>query len=341
MGHGKQSKAGGGKEDIDQVWCLDAATGAQVWKHSYPCPEGSYYGPFTTPAIDADLVISLSQFGQLHCFEKSSGKVRWRRNLVDDLHGRKPYYGYACSPLVVGEVAVFEAGGDRASLVALEKRTGQLVWRYGKGETGYSSPVSCQLGGRWCVVALTPTAVFAVEAATGREIWRHPWNASPQSSATAPLVWGHHVFVSASESKKTGLLLRVAEGTTSIVWENQKMMNYFNASVVLNGFLYGIHSLDHIPKNSSLRCLNLLTTKVAWQKEGVGLGGFIVAGGRLILLTDKGELVVAEATSEAYREIGRLKVLDGNCWNAPVLCEGRIYCRNHRGDIVCLVLPSP
>ena len=313
----------------------------QIWKHSYPCPEGSYYGPFTTPATDAGLVISLSQFGQLHCLEQSSGKVLWHKNLVDDLHGKKPYYGFAGSPLVVGDVAVFEAGGEQASLVAVNKRTGQLAWQYGKGEAGYSSPISCKLDGKWCVVALTPAAAFGVDAATGQEVWRHPWKASPQSSATAPLVCGQHVFVSASESKKTGLLLRVADGKTSVVWENRNMMNYFNASVFHNGHLYGVHSLDHHPKNSSLRCVELSTAKVQWEKDGVGLGGLILAGQRLLVLTDKGELVAAEATPEAYKEIGRAKVLDGNCWNAPVLCEGRIYCRNHRGDIVCLALRSP
>jgi outer membrane protein assembly factor BamB len=341
LGHGKQAPVGGVEEDVDQVWCLDAATGTQVWKHSYPCPEGSYYGPFTTPAVDAGLVISLSQFGQLYCLEKSSGKVIWHKNLVDDLQGKKPYYGYACSPLVVGGVAVFEAGGDQASLVALDKRTGQPAWRYGTGETGYASPVSCNLDGKLCVVALTPAAAFGVDAATGRETWRHAWNASPQSSATAPLVCDSHVFLSASESKKTGLCLRVADGTASVVWENRNMMNYFNASVFHNGCLYGVHSLDHIPRNSSLRCVELLTAKVRWQKDGVGLGGLILAGQKLLILTDKGELVLAEAVPEAYKEIGRAKVLDGNCWNAPVLSEARIYCRNHRGDIVCLVLRSP
>ncbi len=132
----------------------------------------------------------------------------------------------------------------------------------------------------------------------------------------------------------------MAAPKTSIVWQNQNMMNYFNASVFQNGHLYGVHSLDHIPKNSSLRCIELLTSKVKWEKGGVGLGGLILAGQRLLILTDKGELVVAEATPGAYKEIGRAKVLDGNCWNAPVLGEGRIYCRNHRGDIVCLSLRS-
>jgi len=341
MGHIQPKKGGNEEEEVDQVWCLDAATGEKIWKHSYPCAEGSYWGPYVTPAVDSGLVISLSQFGQIHCFEASSGKVLWHKNLVDDLGGKKPYYGFACSPVVLGDVAVFEAGGKEASLVAVDKRTGQLAWRYGKGGAGYSSPVSCKVDGKWCVVALTPAAVFAVDAASGQEVWRHPWKASPQSSATAPLVCAQHVFVSASETKKTGLLLRVADGKTSVVWENQEMLNYFNASVFHNGHLYGIHSLDHIPKNSSLRCVELLTAKVKWEKPGVGLGGLILADQRLLIQTDKGELVVAEATPEAYKEVGRAKILDRNCWAAPVLCEGRIYCRNHRGDIVCLVLRSP
>jgi hypothetical protein len=153
-------------------------------------------------------------------------------------------------------------------------------------------------------------------------------------------VCGDHVFLIASESKKTGLLLQVAGGAPSVVWQNNELTNYFNASVFHDGHLYGVHSLDHIPKNSSLRCIELLTAKVKWEKDGVGLAGLILAAQRLILLTDKGELVIAEAIPEAYKEIGRAKVLDGNCWDAPVPCEGRVYCRNHRGDTVCLV-PGP
>ena len=336
MGHAKQPAADGSQEDLDVVWCLDAATGQQVWKHAYRCKVASYYGPFTTPTVDGGFVFTLSQYGHLHCLEAASGKVVWSTNAVDDLHGKRPYYGYACSTLVCGEVVVVETGGSEASLVALNKRTGQVAWRYGKGETGYSTPVAGKFEGQACVVALTPAAVVAVNAATGEEAWRHPWKASPQSTATAPLLSGDKVFVSGSETKRTCLLLQVAGRAVSVVWQGQNMLNYFNASVVHDGCLYGIHSLDHLPKNSTLRCVEIVTGQVKWDKEGVGLASVVLIGRRLLVLTDKGELVLADAAPDAYKELGRAKVLDGNCWTSPVPHDGRVYCRNHRGEIVCL-----
>jgi outer membrane protein assembly factor BamB len=316
--------------------CLDAATGKEVWKHAYGCKVASYYGPFTTPTVDGSFVFTLSQYGHVHCLEAASGKVVWSTDTVNDLHGKRPYYGYACSPLVCGEVVVVETGGSEASLVALSKRTGQVAWRYGRGEAGYSTPVAARFDGQACVTALTPAAVVAVNAATGEEVWRHPWKASPQSSATAPLISGDKVFVSGSETKKTGILLHVAGRAVSVVWQGQQMMNYFNASVVHDGHLYGIHSLDHVPKNSTLRCIELVTGQVKWDKEGVGLASVLLLGRRLLVLTDKGELLLADPAPDAYRELGRAEVLDGNCWTSPVSCDGRVYCRNHRGEIVCL-----
>jgi outer membrane protein assembly factor BamB len=336
MGHAKQAAADGRQEDFDVVWCLDAATGKQVWKHAYRCAVASYYGPFATPTVDSGFVFTLSQFGHLHCLEASSGKVVWSTSTVDDLRGKRPYYGYACSPLVAGEVVVVETSGEEASLVALDKRTGQVAWRYGKGEAGYSTPVAGTFDGQACVVALTPAAVFAVKAATGQEVWRHPWRASPQSTATAPLLSGDKVFVAASESKKTGLLLQVTGRAVSVVWQGQNMLNYFNASVVHDGHLYGVHSLDHLPKNSTLRCVNFLTGEVKWDRDGLGLASVVLVGRKLLVLTDRGELVLADAAPEAFKELARAKVLDGNCWTSPVPCDGRVYCRNHRGEIVCL-----
>lgn len=130
--------------------------------------------------------------------------------------------------------------------------------------------------------------------------------------------------------------VRLVPAPAGIASAGQHMMNYFNASVVHGGHLYGIHSLDHVPRNSTLRCIELATGQVKWDKEGVGLASVLLLGRRLLVLTDKGELVLADAAPAAYEELGRAKVLDGNCWTSPVPHDRRVYCRNCRGDIVCL-----
>jgi len=325
---------------LDHVWCLDARTGKPIWKHTYPATKGYYYGPMVSPTVDDGRLYTLSKYGRLLCLDAASGKVIWQASLVTDLKAKQPYYGYSSMPLVVGDVVIVHAGQPGPAMAAMDKKTGKVVWQAGKGPAGYASPVGCEFGGRPAVAMLMPRAAVGMEAATGKQLWSYPWKASPQSSATAPLVAGTKVFLSGSEKKRWCVLLDVAGGEAKVVWEHNEMTNYFNASVLWKGHLYGIHSTDHVSINSSLRCVDFETGKVKWDtgagKGGVGKGAVTLAGGRLIVLCEKGELCIAEANPQRYVELARAKVLDGTCWTPPVLCRGRIYCRNHRGTLVCL-----
>ena len=136
---------------------------------------------------------------------------------------------------------------------------------------------------------------------------------------------GDRVFISASE-KQHGVVFRVGSDEPTVVWQNNELMNYFHTSVLVDGHLYGFHSVDHLSKNAFLRCVSFDT----------GHGSLTVVGGRLLIIGEKGDLVVVDASPVAYHELARAKVLDGTCWTPPALCSGRIYCRNHRGDLLCL-----
>jgi len=322
---------------LDQVWCLDTDTGKPVWKHTYPSTKGRYYGPFTTPTVDGNAVFTLSKLGRLHCLDVGTGRVIWKRDIVEDLGAEVPYYGYASCPLVVGDLVIVVTGGKGSSMAALNKKTGEPVWKTGAGgQLGYCSPVVREAEGKTNVVLLTPAAVVAVDVQTGQETWRHPWKSAPNSAVTTPIVVGSHVFVSACETKKWCLLLEAQDGQPKVVWENRNMLNYFNASVLWNDNLYGIHSLDHVSKNWRLRCVDFSTGAMKWEHDEPGLAAVTLAGGRLIIASEKGQLIIAEATPQRYVELSRAKVLEGKCWLPPVLCRGRIYCRDHRGTLACL-----
>jgi len=338
---GVKSPGMGKEPGFDHVWCLNAHTGEVIWDHSYRCTKGSYYGPFVTPTVDDGRVYTLSKFGHLFCLDASSGKVIWGRNIVTALKPKAPYYGYSSTPVVVGELLILHIGHPGPSMAALNKKTGAVVWKAGRGHAGYSSPVAYQAGGRMAVTILAPGAAFGLDALTGKQLWSHPWKAGPQSSATTPLVSGTKVFISASEKKRWCTLLEVDGNAAKVIWENDRMNNYFNAPVLCSGYLYGIHSTDHVSKNSSLRCVDFRTGKVKWDQGGTGKGGVTLAGGRLIVQCEKGELVIAEADPDRYVELARAKVLDGTCWSPPVLCRGRIYCRNHRGTVLSLDVRPP
>lgn len=333
------ARTGGGGEKaagLDHVWCLDAASGKVIWQHAYPTTQGRYYGPFVTPTVDAGRVYTLSKRGHLFCLDAASGRVIWKKHVVEHLGGKKPYYGYASHPLVVGERLILDIGGKDGPLVALNKSTGNLVWRAGQGPGAYSCPVAYDAGGTAAVTILLPMAAIGVAASDGRVLWQHPWRTGPQSSATTPLVSGTRVFLAASEQKQWCALLDVRGGEAKVVWANKNMMNYFSASVLWRGHLYGIHSLDHVSKNWRLRCVAFGTGKLKWEHDEPRLAAVTLAGSRLLILSEKGEIIVAKATPNAYTELSRAKVLDGKCWTPPVLCRGRIYCRDHRGTVVCL-----
>jgi outer membrane protein assembly factor BamB len=115
----------------------------------------------------------------------------------------------------------------------------------------------------------------------------------------------------------------------SVLWQNRNMRNHFNSCVVLQGFVYGFDE-------SELRCLDLQTGAVKWRDGGPGKGALIAADGKLIVLGETGELMIAEATPTAFKTVARAHVLGGRCWTAPVLANGRILCRNARGNLICL-----
>jgi len=321
----------------DFVWCLDAETGAEVWKHSYP---GRGNETYSTPTVHDGRVYTLGRFGQLLCFDAVTGRVAWGKNLVQDFGAKQPYYGYACSPLVVGDLLVVECGGKDALVLALNTKSGQPRWKCGKGPAGFSSPVAYQFGGKTGVVVLTPTVAMGVDPANGEQLWQVPCRMESSACAT-PIISGDKIFLSGAGKTLMNRLLQLTSGEPRVLWQNEKMNSYFQSSVLLGGHLYGTHNLDHLPENASLRCLRLDSGEVKWEKAGLGHAPLMAADGKLIIMEEQGNLIVAEASPKAFKELARAKVLDGQCWTCPVLCGGKLYCRNTGGDVVCLDLQGP
>ncbi len=265
------------------------------------------------------------------------------RNLVKDFGGKRPYYGYACSPLLVRDVLVVECGGKEALVLGLDAKTGQPRWKCGKGEAGFSSAVSYEFGGKTGLVLLTPAIALGINAANGEELWRYPWKERKEgvSPCTTPIVYGDKVFLSGSGNDRMDVLLQMTGDNPKVVWQNEEMANYFQSCVLVNGHLYGTHSLDHTSKSASLRCVRFETGEVKWEKKGFGHAPLMAADGKLIIMEEQGNLIVAEASPKVFKELARAKVLDGQCWTCPVLCGGRLYCRNTGGDLVCLDVKGP
>ncbi|MGC2578224.1 MAG: PQQ-binding-like beta-propeller repeat protein [Terrimicrobiaceae bacterium] len=330
----------GNNGDMDVVFCLDAATGAEIWKHTYPQiravddeldPSRFEGGPGGTPTVDADKVYTLSHEGDLFCLAAASGKVLWSKNLQKDFSGRRRRYGYAGSPLVDGNLVIVDSGGVGASTVALDKTTGALKWKAGDDEAGYSSPVGFDLAGLRCVAVFKADALVGLNAANGQELWRFPWETSYDINAPTPIVFGDKIFITSGYGAGCALL-QVRPGKATEIWRNKNLRSQLASPVLVQGNIYGI---DGNVGGGELRCLDVGTGVIKW-KRNVGGGTLIAAGGHLLILSERGELVVAEASPTNYREAARAQVLGGQCWVTPAVANGKIYCKNNQGTLVCL-----
>jgi outer membrane protein assembly factor BamB len=324
----------GNQNEADTVYCFDANTGTTMWKHSYPCPlESGYYegGPGSTPTVDGDFVYTLSKRGDLFCFEAADGKVVWQANFLEQLGVTKPRWGFAGSPLVEGNLLLLNVG---SAGTALDKKTGKVIWTSGKEAAGYATPMPMTIGSERCVLIFAAKALVAVRVSDGHELWRHGWVTRWDINAADPIVDRDKAFISSLD--QGGALLQLGAGAPTVIWQSKQMKNHFNSCVLVDGYLYGVDGNSDQPADIAFRCLDFQTGEVKWSHKGFGLGALKVADGKLIILGDKGELVVAKPSPAGFQPLARAQVLGGKCWTTPVLANGKIYCRNAKGDLVCL-----
>jgi outer membrane protein assembly factor BamB len=323
----------GNSNETESVGCWDTVTGRPLWRHTYACPSDPEYhegGPGATPTIDGDRLYTLGKRGHLLCLEAATGQPIWQLNVTNAVGSAKPRWGFAGSPLVDGELLILNAGAAGA---AINKRSGKTVWTSGTNAPGYATPVPFTAEGERCVALFAAKALVGVRVRDGRELWRHPWETKWDINAVDPIVVSQRVFISSFD--RGGALLDVSVHPPKLVWQSREMLNNFNSCVLLDGFLYGVYGhTDQAERD--LRCLDVTTGEVKWKHEGLGLGSLMAADGKLIVLGEKGELVVAAATPTAFKPLARAQVMGGRCWTVPVLANGRIYCRNASGTLICL-----
>lgn len=323
----------GHQDGKDTIHCLDALTGKPIWSHSYEAALGDLNfegGPTATPTIHDGAVYTMSRWGDVFCLNAADGKVRWSKNLAKSNNVRVPGWGFSCSPLIHENLLLLNIG--KAGM-ALDRTSGQVVWSSADEEAGYSTPVPFQRGREWYLLVSSGSGFSAVNLKTGKELWFLRWLTRYGVNAADPIVAGGQVFISSGYNKGC-TLLNLEDKAAKELWRNKNMRNQFNSSVLLDGFLYGIDG--DTTTITSLRCVELQTGQVRWSKEGFGSGALMAAGDTLIVLSERGELVVGPASPKGFEPSARAKVLDGKCWTVPVLANGRIYCRTAAGDLVCV-----
>jgi outer membrane protein assembly factor BamB len=324
----------GNDGDQDTIWCLDAATGKEVWRHKFRLPvdaknfEG---GPRSTPTWRDGRLYTVSHSGDVWCLDAATGKPIWNKHLMQDFKGRRPTWGYSGSPTIDGGLVLLDAGGSGASTVALSRDTGALVWKSGNEEAGYGSVIVSTLGGRRAAVVFKANSVVGLDVKTGRELWSSAWKTSYDVNAISPVLSGDRVLITSGYG--TGAtLLNVSGSSATTVWKNKDLRSQFNSPVIWQGYIYGIDGNDG--PRGQLACLELATGKLQW-KQNIGGGALIGAAGQLIVLNEKGEVIVVEASPAGFKQIARWQALGGRCWVQPTLAHGRLFVRNNAGDLAC------
>lgn len=335
---GNRLFAMGHKDGEETVWCLSPSSGDVLWTHTYPSqliPNLHEGGPCSTPTVDNDRVYTLGKEGQLFCLNVADGKVRWEVDLQKELEVKLPEWGFSSSALILGNQLILEAG----RVVSFDKMSGTILWKTDVHDAGYGSAVPFEYKGKTLLATLDCDGLRVVDSSDGGQIAFVEWKSPYRTNATTPIVLNDTIFISTGYNVGCGLF-RLEDQTLTPVYQNTSMRNHFNNSILLNGWLYGFDGNSHNSRNATLSCINFETGEPAWTQRELGCGSLLIADGKLLVLSEKGELVMAKASPEAFTELARSPFLEGRCWTVPVLANGRLYGRNADGKLVCVTLPQ-
>ena len=322
-------------ESRERVECLEARTGRPLWQYDYPTDYRDDFGfdggPRATPSIWEGKVYTFGAQGVLHCLELESGRKVWSVKTHRKFGGSKGFFGAACSPLVEdGRLFLNVGGREQAGLVAFDARTGRVLWTATDDEASYSSPAMATLGGRRQVLFLTRTGLVSVDPKSGEVLFRFRWRARSRASVNAatPLAAGPLIFLSASYG--TGAVqLRVKGAEPETVWtSDESLSNHYSTSVIRGNHLFGFHGRQEY--GQSLRCVALKTGRVLWSRDGFKAGTVSLAGDRLVVLKENGELLLVAASPQGFSLIAKARVLAPTVRAYPALADGRLFARNQK-----------
>lgn len=327
-----------GEEEL--TVCYNASTGEQVWVNSVTArfDEANGGGPRATPTFHEGRLYVLGAMGAMQCLDASTGKVLWKRDLTGDAQVELPQWAFASSPLIAGNLVVVFAGGPEGrSVVAYDRDSGEPVWLAGDGTHGYVS-------GYLTTIADVPQILFSSDIGiqsfvpeSGEILWRHDWVAATNPRCVQPLVLDSGAVLIGTAGGQGTRRIQVLKDETGWKveeeWTTREFRPYFNDAVHHEGFSYGFDG-------RLFACIDVVTGERKWKASRYGGQVLLIEDmGLILILSEKGEVILAEATPEAYNEVARFKALDGKTWNHPVIAHGKLFLRNSY-EAVCYALPN-
>jgi outer membrane protein assembly factor BamB len=311
--------------DREFVVAFDIATGKEAWAS----PHGSAFrndrgdGPRGTPTIDGDRVYALGGNGDLSALDARTGKLAWSKNVLREFGGSNITWGISESPLVLGNKVLVNAGGPGASIVALKKTDGSVIWKSQSDEAGYSSAVPVEINGGTQVVFFTAKRAVGLDERDGRLLWEYQRPANDTANAATPIVRANRIFISSDYGTGGGVVEIKPDNKAQEIYFTKDMRNHHSSAVLIGDYLYGF-------SGSILTAMKFDTGEIAWRDRSVGKGSLVYADGNLYCLSENGVVGLVEATAAGYKEKGRFRIEQGSLptWAHPVVAGGRLYLRD-------------
>ena len=356
-----QGGGGSGRGGAESVICLDANTGKQLWAAPVgPTILGEHSGndgPRSTPAVDGGLVYAVGTYLNVACFDAKTGAQVWAHDLAAEFNGAGQLksqgigaWGCANSPVVDGDLVFVQGGGAGESFLAFDKKSGKLAWKAEDDLIAHTTPTVATIAGTRQVIYFSKkgpagkslASLVSFETTTGKLLWRFSPFAWKTSSAISPVVSGDIVYCSGGYNMGAAAAKITKEGAdfkAEKLWEDPKMFSHWSTPVAHNGYFYGLIGFKEFGVEP-LKCVEMATGKIMWSQNGFGQGGTALVDGKVLILGDKGQLVLCEANPAGYKELAHYQAFQLaspkiRCWNQPTVSNGKIYARTST-EALCL-----
>lgn len=311
----------------DVLVALAAESGKELWRYEidvmFPKVGGADGGQNGMPVVDAGVVYGLAAKGQLFAVSLKDGSEIWKVETTEKLGGKQPYFGYASTPLVVGDLLFVQTGGPEGhSLTGLDKKTGKVRWSHGDEAVGYQSPIFTEIAGEGQIIAVTNKSVLGLDV-SGKVLWQKEHGlVTRRDGWSTPVKLGENKFVLTGGGESAAF--EVGSGEAGFVveelWRAEVLKGNFAMPIAYEGHLYGYNG-------DFLECVDATDGKRKWKSRS-DAAGLVLVDGHLVLFASDGDVVVGRASSDGFEERTRIKVAEKAGLTYPSFSDGNIFVRN-------------
>ncbi len=321
------------------VIALNAKTGETLWEYKYDSPVHKKHqrtfnaGPRGTPLLSGKRLYTIGCSGKMHCLSAKTGKVYWSHDLWKEFDGTFLMHGYASSPFAYKKTVVVMVGGEGHSLIALDKKTGDVKWKKLDFKNSYSSPKLIEVDGQDQLLCYMAQELVGVDPKNGKQLWSYSIGNQFNQNITLPL-WGkdHILFLTSASTGSRGLKLTQKDNKTTVeeLWSNKKMKIHHSNAVRVGKYVYA--SSGGMGRPGIFWAIDVKTGEVAWRERGFDKATCLYADGRFIILDENGNLGLATATPEFFEVHAKAPILEpldaSKTWTMPTLVGRTLYLRD-------------